>query len=205
MKTGLILLSILFLGCSFGSFNTLQVKNVVEIQTDFGKIVVYLYDATPQHKANFLKLANDKFYDGTTFHRVIKNFVIQGGDPNSKDNDPANDGQGGPGYEIPAEFNPKLLHKYGALAAARQPDQVNPQKKSSGSQFYIVVNPKGTHFLDGNYTVFGEVISGMDVAEKITQVATDGANNRPMKDIKMTMKVIDKMKIDTATTRLQAL
>lgn len=129
--------------------------------------------------------------------------MIQGGDPNSKDADPTNDGQGGPGYEIPAEFNPKLLHKYGAVAAAREPDQVNPQKKSSGSQFYIVVNPKGTHFLDNNYTVYGEVISGMDVAEKIVAVPTDGANNRPLTDVKMTVKVIKSMKVDTS--QLQSL
>ena len=202
MKTGFILLSILFLGCSFGSFNTTEVKNLVEINTKFGKMVIYLYDATPQHKANFLKLANDKFYDSTTFHRVIKNFMIQGGDPNSKDNDPNNDGMGGPGYEIPAEFNPKIVHKYGALAAAREGDQVNPQKKSSGSQFYIVVNPKGTHFLDGNYTVFGEVISGMDVAEKIVAVPTDGANNRPYSDVKMSVKVIKTMSIDVSQLQI---
>ena len=203
MKTAFILFSILFLGCSFGSFNTTEVKNLVELETQYGKIVIYLYDATPQHKANFLKLAGEKFFDSTTFHRVIKNFVIQGGDPNSKDKDPNNDGQGGSGYEIPAEFNPKIQHKYGAVAAARESDQVNPQKKSSGSQFYIVVNPKGTHFLDNNYTVFGEVISGMDVAEKITNVPTDGANNRPLTDVKMTVKVIKKMKVDTGA--LQAL
>ena len=203
MKTAFILFSILFLGCSFGSFNTTEVKNLVEIETQYGKIVIYLYDATPLHKANFLKLAGEKFYDSTTFHRVIKNFMIQGGDPNSKDKDPTNDGQGGPGYEIPAEFNPKIQHKYGVIAAAREGDQVNPLKKSSGSQFYIVVNPKGTHFLDNNYTVFGEVISGMDVAEKIALVPTDGANNRPLTDVKMTVKVIKKMKVDTS--QLQAL
>jgi cyclophilin family peptidyl-prolyl cis-trans isomerase len=202
MKTALILFSILFLGCSFGSFNTTKVKNLVEIDTKFGKMVVYLYDATPKHKENFLKLADTKFYDSTTFHRVIKNFMIQGGDPNSKDTDPNNDGQGGPGYEIPAEFNPKIQHKYGALAAARQGDQVNPEKKSSGSQFYIVVNPKGTHFLDNNYTVFGEVISGMDVAEKIVAVPTDGANNRPYSDVKMSMKVIKTMSIDVSQLQI---
>jgi len=202
MKTALILFSILFLGCSFGSFNTTEVKNLVEIDTQFGKMVIYLYDATPMHKANFLKLTNDKFYDSTTFHRVIKNFMIQGGDPNSKDNDPTNDGQGGPGYEIPAEFNAKIQHKYGVIAAAREGDQVNPMKKSSGSQFYIVVNPKGTHFLDNNYTVFGEVISGMDVAEKIAMVPTDGANNRPLTDVKMTVKVIKKMAIDTGQLQI---
>src|SRR6185503_15327211 len=111
MKTVLFLCGILFLCCfsacktGAGTAGTQKLNNIVEIETEYGKIVIYLYDSTPQHKANFLKLANEKFYDGTTFHRVIKNFVIQGGDPNSKDADSTNDGQGGPGYEIPAEFN----------------------------------------------------------------------------------------------------
>lgn len=111
---------------------------IVIITTDFGDMYVVLYDETPLHKANFLKLAKEGFYDSTTFHRVMKDFMIQGGDPNSKDEIPFNDGQGGPGYTVDAEFNSKYVHKKGALAAARKPDQQNPERKSSGSQFYIV-------------------------------------------------------------------
>lgn len=114
-------------------------KEVAVIETKFGKIVLSLYEQdAPQHVANFKKLIQSGFYNGTTFHRVIQNFMIQGGDPNSKDNDPMNDGMGGPGYTVPAEI--KRYHKRGALAAARQGDQVNPTKASSGSQFYIVQN-----------------------------------------------------------------
>lgn len=114
-------------------------KEVAVIETKFGKIVLSLYEQdAPQHVANFKKLIQSGFYNGTTFHRVIQNFMIQSGDPNSKDNDPMNDGMGGPGYTVPAEI--KRYHKRGALAAARQGDQVNPAKASSGSQFYIVQN-----------------------------------------------------------------
>ena len=101
-------------------------------------MVIRLYDETPMHRDNFKKLAADGFYDGTTFHRVIHGFMIQGGDPNSRDDNPDNDGQGGPGYTTPQEIQPGLLHKKGALAAARSPDQFNPEKASNGSQFYIV-------------------------------------------------------------------
>ncbi|MBX7152085.1 peptidylprolyl isomerase [bacterium] len=114
-------------------------KEVAVIETKFGKIVLSLYEQdAPKHVANFKKLIQSGFYNGTTFHRVIQNFMIQGGDPNSKDNDPMNDGMGGTGYTIPAEI--KHYHKRGALAAARQSDQVNPTKASSGCQFYIVQN-----------------------------------------------------------------
>lgn len=160
---------------------------VVTITTSFGEIRLLLFDETPKHKANFLKLTKEKFYDSTTFHRIIDGFMIQGGDPNSKDTDIYNDGQGGPGYTIPAEFNPKFTHVQGALAAARMGDQVNPQKESSGSQFYIVENKEGTHFLDNNYTVFGQVISGMPVVEKIAEQPKDG-RDMPLKNIKMTIK-----------------
>lgn len=162
--------------------------DVVTIHTNQGDIYIILYDETPQHKANFLKLAKEGYYDGTTFHRVIDDFMIQGGDPNSKDNDPNNDGSGGPGYTIPAEFVQKLTHVKGAVAAARQGDRVNPKKASSGSQFYIVENDEGTHFLDTQYTVFGQVIKGLDVVEKIAKVKKD-RRDRPMEDIKMTMTV----------------
>jgi cyclophilin family peptidyl-prolyl cis-trans isomerase len=174
---------------------------VVKIHTEFGDIILYLYDETPIHKANFMKLAKSGFYDGTTFHRIIQNFMIQGGDPNSKDADPANDGEGGPefkgepntfkdpdgkSYTIPAEIKSGIKHKYGSLAAARTN---NPEKRSSGSQFYIVENKNGTPHLDNAYTVFGEVVYGMDVVEKIA-IQPKGANDRPLKDIKMTVTVI---------------
>lgn len=151
-------------------------------------IVMVLYDKTPKHKANFIKLAKEGFYNGTTFHRVIDGFMIQGGDPNSKDNNPNNDGQGGTGYTIPAEFDPSLKHKKGALAAARMGDQVNPNKESSGSQFYIVQNNSGTHFLDGSYTVFGEVVKGLAVVDRIAK-AKKGQGDRPVYDVKMNVIV----------------
>jgi peptidyl-prolyl cis-trans isomerase B (cyclophilin B) len=184
----------------------------VLIQTNFGDIVIALYEETPLHKANFLKLVNEKFYDGTLFHRIIQGFMIQGGDPNSKTAKAGQQlGNGGTGYTIPAEFNPKLIHKRGAIAAARMGDQVNPQKESSGSQFYIVDGRKysddelsrmrtgsghpfndeqkaiytiqgGAPFLDGAYTVFGEVIKGMDVVDKIAAQPKD-RSDRPLENI----------------------
>ncbi|HRV53266.1 MAG TPA: peptidylprolyl isomerase [Bacteroidia bacterium] len=195
-------------------------ETLVEISTDFGTMKFKLYNETPKHRDNFIKLAKEGFYNGTLFHRVIKDFMIQGGDPQSKNAAPdVMLGNGGPGYTIPAEFNSKLIHKKGALAAARLGDQVNPQKASSGSQFYIVqgkpmtaaelnmmaarkkitYTPEqiktyetegGTPFLDMDYTVFGEMISGMDVLEKIAAVATN-PQNRPLQDVKMTVKVIE--------------
>ncbi len=161
---------------------------LVTIHTDFGDIILLLSDKTPKHKANFLKLAEEGFYDGTTFHRVIDNFMIQGGDPNTTDDDNTNDGQGGPGYTVPAEFVPELTHNRGAIAAARAPDRSNPQKASNGSQFYIVENENGYHSLDGNYTVFGVVIRGFDVVEKIA-VQNKDRRNKPLNDIKMTITV----------------
>ena len=191
----------------------------VLIKTDMGDIVVKLYNETPQHRDNFVKLAEDGFYDGLLFHRVIADFMIQGGDPDSQDAKKGQQlGSGGPGYTIPAEFNPTLFHKKGALAAARQGDQVNPKKRSSGSQFYIVqgkvlteqqltrvaeakgvtftdeqkeiyITVGGTPHLDGDYTVFGEVEKGLDVLEKIAAVKTV-QGNRPAEDIKMYIKIL---------------
>jgi len=161
---------------------------VVTIKTEFGDIVVMCYNVTPKHKANFLQLAKEGFYNGTTFHRVIDNFMVQGGDPNSADADKTNDGLGGPGYTIPAEIVDTLSHKYGALAAARMGDNVNPEKRSSGSQFYIVENKRGTPHLNKSYTVFGAVIAGMDVVEKIAEQPKDN-KDRPNQDIIMSMKV----------------
>ena len=167
-----------------------QREKVVSINTEFGEIILILFDQTPQHKRNFLELARGRFYDSTTFHRVIDGFIIQGGDPNTKDEDKSNDGRGGPGYTIPAEFVEELTHKVGAVAAARQPDAVTPEKSSSGSQLYIVDAEFGAHFLDGNYTVFGQVIQGMDVVHKIArQPRTPSPEDRPLKDIVMTVEV----------------
>ncbi|QNH63032.1 peptidylprolyl isomerase [Hymenobacter sediminicola] len=162
---------------------------LVTISTSLGDIKMILFDATPQHKANFLKLAESGFYNGTTFHRIIPNFMVQGGDANSKDADPANDGMGQPNEQtIPAEIRPELKHKFGALAAARQGDFVNPQRASSASQFYLVQNHQGTSHLDGQYTVFGQVVSGLDVIDKIATQPKDD-RDRPLTDLKMTVKV----------------
>ncbi len=161
---------------------------LVVIETGKGIIKLQLYRETPQHRANFFRLVREGLLEGTTFHRVIPNFVIQGGDPNSKDADPNNDGLGGPGYTIPAEIQPALKHHYGAVGAARQADAINPTRASSGSQFYIVVAKAGTPFLDGAYTVFGQVLEGMDVAEAIAQVPRD-AKDRPRQDIPMRVRL----------------
>jgi peptidyl-prolyl cis-trans isomerase B (cyclophilin B) len=242
----------------------------VKISTSLGDIIVRLYDETPAHRDNFLKLAKEGFYDGTLFHRVIKDFMVQGGDPESKGAPKGRMlGSGDAGYTLPAEFNPSLFHKRGALAAARTGDNVNPERRSSGCQFYIVwgktytdgqmgqlarqmemqaqqqvfdglvrehrneimqmrrnrdqaglmnlqdeltaqtmaiVKEKGlgkmdpaqkdvyttvggTPFLDGQYTVFGEVEEGLDVVGKIQEAATD-SNDRPVKDIEMKVTVI---------------
>jgi cyclophilin family peptidyl-prolyl cis-trans isomerase len=151
-------------------------------------MIMVLYDKAPKHKANFIKLAQEGFFNGTTFHRVIPGFMIQGGDPNSKDKNPNNDGQGSPGYTIPNEINPLLKHKRGAVAAARMGDQVNPNKESNGSQFYIVHAPAGVTHLDGSYTVFGEIIKGFHVIDAIAkQPKLPG--DRPVYDVKMEIKV----------------
>lgn len=145
----------------------------VVLETTQGKIVVELDDkAAPKTCANFRKLVRQGFYDGTYFHRVISNFMIQGGDPNTKDADPANDGLGGPNYTVPAEIG--LPHVRGAIATARQGDQVNPKKDSSGSQFFIDVTALPS--LDaGGYTVFGKVLEGMDTVDKIVGFANDAS------------------------------
>jgi len=143
----------------------------VVLETVLGDIVIRLKEAdAPKTTANFKKLVSEKYYDGTYFHRVIPGFMIQGGDPNSKNADAADDGLGGPGYTVPAEI--KLPHLRGSVATARQGDQVNPAKESSGSQFFIDVAPQPS--LDrGGYTVFGEVIQGMDAVDKIVALARE--------------------------------
>ncbi len=163
--------------------------DLVTITTPEGVIRLVLFDDTPLHKANFLRKARTGFYDGTTFHRVIDNFMIQGGDANSKDADPTNDGQGRPDDPtIPAELGAGHRHDYGAVAAARQDDFVNPQRASSSSQFYLVENHDGTHRLDGQYTVYGQVIQGLDVIDKIAKLPK-GDNDRPLANVPMKMKV----------------
>ncbi len=194
-------------------------KCLVEIETNHGTMLVELSDATPQHRDNFLKLAEQSYFDSLLFHRVINGFMVQGGDPNSKNAKPGDQlGVGGPDYTIPAEFVDSLVHVKGALAAARQGDQGNPQKRSSGSQFYIVQGQTvttamldqlearkgvrytqaqrdayaangGTPFLDRDYTVFGRVIEGLEVLDSIAAVSTDG-RDRPTEDVKMTVIVI---------------
>lgn len=216
MKRIFILTVLLIMGNILFAQNS---ERVVEINTNYGNIQVKLYNNTPLHRDNFIKLVTEGYYNGTLFHRVINSFMIQGGDPDSK-NAAAGQmlGQGGPGYTIPAEFVKENYHKKGALAAARMGDNVNPQKASSGSQFYIVqgktygdselnqlemrmgtnFTPEqrnsyktigGTPHLDGSYTVFGEVISGLDVIDAIASAKT-GSADRPVTDIKMTMKII---------------
>ena len=192
-------------------------KKDVLLQTNKGDILIRLSDSTPLHRDNFLKLVKQKYYDSVLFHRVINNFMIQAGDPDSKNalaGKPL--GEGGPGYTVPAEFRTTLFHKKGAIAAARQGDNVNPSKASSGSQFYITQGRKftdgaldtlevfrlngrkilpdqreayktigGTPHLDQGYTVFGEVIKGLDVVDSIAVVPTSrGADrDRPLTDI----------------------
>ena len=158
---------------------------VFEIHTTEGTITVLLYADTPLHRDNFIKLASRHFYDSVLFHRVIYNFMIQTGDPLTKD--PANEdryGTGGPGYTIPAEFVAAHTHKKGALAAARMGDISNPRKESSGSQFYIVHNPETCVHLDGEYTIFGETLDGFDVIDRIASLRTD-ANDRPIKEARI--------------------
>jgi len=260
MKSSVFSVSLLF--CAFCLCHcSAKGPAKVVIVTDYGDIVLELYDQTPQHRDNFIKLAKEGFYDGTLFHRVIKDFMIQGGDPDSKKAGPGERlGNGGLGYTIPAEFVPEYIHQRGALAAARHPDHINPAKASSGSQFYIVQGKKqtdtdldrveaqiatqnarqmfaqyikeeedamqkagqtvrpdsaqmraakrasayleanpyhmkpeyreiyktigGSPHLDGEYTVFGRVIKGIEVVDRIAEVETVDVN-RPKIDVKI--------------------
>jgi len=254
---------------------------VVTIKTSYGDMVAILYDETPKHKENFIKLAKEHYFDSLLFHRVISGFMIQGGDPNSRKAAPGEPlGNGGPGYTVEAEFNPKFFHEKGALSAARLSDPQNPTKASSGSQFYIVqgtvispenvndlkydqmkltmglreiiskpenqalldslnqlyysgdmtayqkkifslaprveretgkqvtkeISPEkikayttvgGSPHLDGEYTVFGKVIKGLDVIDKIANVQHDG-NDRPLEDVRMfvTVEEMSRKKIE---------
>lgn len=147
------------------------------IYSSMGEMRLWLSYQTPNHRKNFLELVGREFYDGLLFHRVIDDFVIQGGDPDGT-------GAGGPGYEIGAEIKTGLRHEFGALAAARLGDQINPRRRSSGSQFYIVEGREGAHFLDGSYSVFGQIVHGTDVLEAIGAVET-GTNDKPVVDVVM--------------------
>ena len=158
---------------------------VFDIVTSLGTIRIRLYSDTPKHRDNFVKLATSGFYNGLLFHRVIKDFMIQGGDPLTRniENQPKF-GTGGPGYQIEAEIVPGHRHQKGALAAARKGDIANPMKESSGSQFYIVQSEAGCSHLDGEYTIFGETIDGFAVIDKIAAVQTDG-RGLPLEPVKI--------------------
>ncbi len=192
-------------------------ERMVLIETNAGSMTFKLYNSTPKHRDNFVKLVKEGYYNDLLFHRVIKNFMIQGGDPDSRNATPGQLlGGGGPGYTVDAEIG--ALHFKGALAAARQGDQVNPLKKSSGSQFYIVHGQKlpsnqvkqlgaqngvnytteqlakyeqmgGAPFLDGSYTVFGELVKGWEVLDQIANSECD-QNNRPVNDIRMKISIL---------------
>ena len=177
---------------AMATISTLPEEPVFDIVTNMGTIKVKLYSQTPKHRENFAKLALSGYYNGLLFHRVINGFMIQGGDPLTKD--PANAakfGTGGPGYTVPAEFVPEYKHKKGALAAARRGDSANPMKESSGSQFYLVQDEAACAALNGDYTVFGETISGLDVIDRIAAVQTD-QRDRPVSDVKIVSVRLDK-------------
>ncbi len=219
MKTCKPLLLLFFL---LGATFQLSGQNrKIKIKTPYGKMVFLLSDETPLHRDNFIKLAKQHFYDGLLFHRVIDSFMIQGGDPESKNAKAgAFLGNGNIGYTIPAEIKKTLFHKKGALAMAREGDAVNPKRASSGCQFYIVegktytdqelnrisrrtgheFTPEqrqtyktigGTPFLDGRYTVFGQMVKGEEVLDRIAAVKTD-TNDRPLTDIPMKVRIVHK-------------
>ena len=154
-----------------------------DMVTSHGTMRLKLYSMTPKHRDNFVKLVKEHYYDGHRFHRVIEGFMIQGGDPYSRDTSKIDLwGQGGPDYTVPAEFVNQYWHKKGAIAAARKGDMANPTKASSGSQFYIVHDENACLHLDGQYSIFGEVIEGLDVIDRIAAVPTD-YYDRPLEDV----------------------
>ena len=165
--------------------STLPQEPIFDVVTSQGTFRVKLYKDTPKHRSNFARLALTHFYDGILFHRVVPGFVIQGGDPYTRDTSRVDEwGEGGPGYNIDQEILPEHTHKKGALAAARRGDLANPLKESSGSQFYVVVNPENCKHLDGEYTVFGEVVSGLNVIDRIARIQTD-RYDRPVRPVKI--------------------
>ena len=163
--------------------NTMIAEPEFEIVTTHGTMKLKLYSKTPKHRDNFVKLVKEKYYDGIRFHRVIEGFMIQAGDPYSRDTSKIDFwGQGGPDYTVPAEFVNEYWHKKGAIAAARKGDMANPRKASSGSQFYIVHDENACLHLDGQYTIFGEVTEGLDVIDRIAAVPVD-RYDRPYEDV----------------------
>ena len=216
-----LLLFVLFFS-SLSVFAAKPKNQYVRVKTEYGECIIKLYNETPLHRDNFLKLAKKGYHNGTLFHRVIKAFMIQGGDPDSRNAKPDSLlGEGGPKYTIPAEFRDSLFHKKGVLAAAREGDLVNPAKASSGSQFYLVQGkiftdeqlntleekrlkfkiPEwqrqvyktigGVPHLDRNYTVYGEIVVGLELVDKIAAMETD-KNDRPKQDVKMEITVLKK-------------
>ncbi len=218
----IFILNLLLLVTAIG-FGKGPVNQYVRITTGYGEVIIRLYNETPQHRDNFIKLAKQGFYNGTLFHRTIQNFMIQGGDPASKTAKPGQLlGDGDVGYMVPAEFRDSLFHKRGVLAAAREGDDKNPAKASSGCQFYIVEGRRltdgkmdsvevarlrgrkipewqreyyrsvgGTPQLDHGYTVYGEVVTGIDMVDRIAAVKKD-AKDRPLQDVPMTVTLLDK-------------
>ena len=163
--------------------NRLPQEPIFDIVTSMGTIRVKLYKDTPKHRDNFTKLALSHFYDDVLFHRVIDGFIIQGGDPFTRDTSRVEEwGEGGPGYTIDAEIVPKHRHLRGALAAARRGNLANPMKESSGSQFYLVQDSTNCKHLNGEYTVFGETIGGLNVIDRIARVQTDRLD-RPVRPV----------------------
>jgi cyclophilin family peptidyl-prolyl cis-trans isomerase len=219
MKKLILLCCLLWSGLAYGAKPKHQ---YVKITTEKGECIIKLYNETPLHRDNFLRLVKEGYYNGTLFHRVIKNFMIQGGDPDSKTASPtAMLGNGGPKYTIPAEFRDSLFHKKGALAAAREGDNINPDKASSGSQFYLVQGrtftenelnsleqrrlkhkiPEsqkniyktlgGTPHLDQTYTVYGEIVKGIELIDAVAATET-GKADRPKTDVRMDVSVLKK-------------
>ena len=213
------LLTLILVLCCLVSYATKPKNKYVKITTNMGECIVKLYNETPLHRDNFIRLAKKRYYDGTLFHRVIKDFMIQGGDPDSRNaTAEATLGNGGPLYTIPAEFNDNLFHKKGVIAAARDD---TPDKVSSGSQFYLVQGKiftdeqlnmlesrrlkhtipayqrevyktlGGTPHLDRSYTVYGEIVKGLNMVDSIAAVQTGNAN-RPKEDVRMTVTVLKK-------------
>lgn len=218
------LFTLLFFLVTLTAFAGGPKNQYVRIKTNYGECIIRLYNETPQHRDNFIKLTKQGFYNGTLFHRVIQNFMIQGGDPDSKDPKKAAPGaelgNGDLGYAVPAEFKDSIFHKRGVLAAARDD---NPKKASSGCQFYIVEGKRytsgkldtlekaprmnghkfpqwqrewyesvgGTPQLDQNYTVYGEVVMGLDMVDRIAAVKT-GERDRPVVDVSMTVELLSK-------------
>ena len=186
MKNKVLLLLILSSICFSVSGQTKKTYPVGQIKTNMGEILFWLYDETPNHKASFTKLANENYWDSLTFNRVIKDFVAQGGCPDT----PA--GFSGSPYLLKPEFNSKIRHIYGAVGAGRDD---NKEMLSAGCQFYIVQNKKGIERLDDKYTVFGQVFKGMDVIDKIVSVKTDSTDT-PLSPIKLDVNVINMSESD---------